>query len=474
MWMLKHVGGYKPYLAQTECMKKYKKVREVVPGFGMYMEMGLGKTGTEYNIFATELYEDKIDGEVLLCPPSLVGNWRNEFYDWGLDKAGVNVYVWPKVDINKIRTPFFIIMNYEAISVGGMKGDDLIVDLYSAKRWRIRIGLDESIQIKNPQSVKTVKLISHSHNTVSRCTMSGEPTSQGPQDYWAQLRFNGAITGNFFAFRNTFCQMGGFKGRKVMGTKNEQKLAELLDRCCFFAKKEDYTDLPPKIYLPPREVGLSKQQLEHYRSMEQDFITFVNGVDDVTAVEAELIVTKLNKLQQISSGFIFDNEREVHYIPGEIPKIKETKEIMEQLGTKLVVVAFYKPSIEILARELKQYEPAVLNGGMKIEDVEHQKSRFNNDPNCRVAILQESSHKYGHTLLGKKGKDRCHTVLFYENSFSLDDRRQMEDRPHRYGQDTAVSYIDFACSGIERSAIEALQHKKNLADRIWHYIKERQ
>ena len=65
-----------------------------------------------------------------------------------------------------------------------------------------------------------------------------------------------------------------------------------------------------------------------------------------------------------------------------------------------------------------------------------EKDRFNMDPQCRVILLQADASKYGHTLLGEQTNpaDRCSTMIFYQNSYSLDTRTQIEDRIHRIGQ----------------------------------------
>ena len=47
-------------------------------------------------------------------------------------------------------------------------------------------------------------------------------------------------------------------------------------------------------------------------------------------------------------------------------------------------------------------------------------------------LLQAEAGKYGHTLVGTPD-DPCATMIFFENSYSLDTRSQLEDRIHRMG-----------------------------------------
>ena len=77
----------------------------------------------------------------------------------------------------------------------------------------------------------------------------------------------------------------------------------------------------------------------------------------------------------------------------------------------------------------------------------------------------------GHTLLGQKGRDRCASTCFFENSFSLRDRLQMRDRNHRGSQDEPCSYYDLITSPMDQAVVDALSGKKAQADMVDAVIK---
>jgi SNF2 family DNA or RNA helicase len=120
--------------------------------------------------------------------------------------------------------------------------------------------------------------------------------------------------------------------------------------------------------------------------------------------------------------------------------------------------------LPILEEALRKWRPAWIKGGMKPDEVAEQKARFNEDPACRIILLQCDAAKYGHTLLGGPGEDdRCRTMIFFENSYSADTRDQIEDRIHRRGQTgESVLYIDLSGSELDRSIVKALQRKDAL------------
>ena len=110
---------------------------------------------------------------------------------------------------------------------------------------------------------------------------------------------------------------------------------------------------------------------------------------------------------------------------------------------------------------------------MKPEEIAAQKDRFNNDPSCRILLGQCESTKYGHTLLGGDvDADHCSTMIFFENSYSLDTRTQVEDRIHRRGQrGENVLYIDLAGTELDRRVVRALQKKEDLYEAVFSKLK---
>ena len=101
---------------------------------------------------------------------------------------------------------------------------------------------------------------------------------------------------------------------------------------------------------------------------------------------------------------------------------------------------------------------------MSPNEIEAQKEKFNNDPSCRIMFLQMRASKYGHTLLGgPEPENRCSTMAFFENTYSNDDRSQVEDRNHRRGQlENSCSYVDFVGTDIDDRMIDALVRRENM------------
>jgi len=443
-------------------------------GFGFFMEMGLGKTLTALTEFQAGV-PDGVTRMVAVCPNTFKSGWADEVAKHGLD-LDVHIFEsgsWANDEfLNRRYTrPPLLIINYEAIRIKAVH--DRLFDWMGRKP--SYVAFDESIQIKTHDSLQTKAAIFLSRAAAIRRILTGKPTTQGPHDLWSQMRAIGKLDGrNFYAFRGMFCRMGGFKNKQVVGSQNEDMLAQLIEPHVFRATKEDWLFSIPKVYTV-REYKMTAEQRNQYRSMEQEFVLWMNA-DEFVTVDAA--ITKYMKLAQIQCGFIIDtdNESKVHVIcePQNNPRVQLLKEVLiDEVYGKAIVVYIHRYSFQILKESLKEYNPAWITGGMTPEDIDAQKQKFNEDPNCRIILVQERAGKYGHTLLGSSGNNRCSTTIFFENSYSLDDRSQIEDRNHRRGQDAnSVNYIDLCGTSMDRNVIRALQRKESIFKAVFAHIRK--
>ncbi len=153
------------------------------------------------------------------------------------------------------------------------------------------------------------------------------------------------------------------------------------------------------------------------------------------------------------------------------PKLQAIHDIIDNGQGKVIVVYTYRASGEALMASLKKYHPAWLRGSMKPDDIMSEKSYFNDNSECRVLTAQESAACMGHTLLGGKGLDRCHRMIFYENSFSLRDFLQMRDRNHRGDQEYPCDYYHLLTSPMDQVVYDALVRKQTAAQTMDNVVK---
>jgi SNF2 family DNA or RNA helicase len=408
---------------------------------------------------------------VVVSPNSYKSGWKDEIKKHNIpvhphiynSDAGYFNDIFLKNEFDK---PPVLVINYEAIR--SIAVQNYVVRFVGNKK--CMIVLDESIQIKTYNSQQTKAALALAPLFKYRRILSGKPVTSGPHDLWSQMKFIGAISDNYFPFKTTFCKFGGFKGKKVIGTQNEELLASKIDKYIFRAFKQDWTDLPPKLYTS-REYQLTPYLASMYKNMEDDFVVWLSETENVTI---DAFITKMIKLAQIQSGFIIKEDGTIEELvpPEDNPRFKLVRNIVEDTDGKVLIPYVHKYTLKLLQRALIDYNPAYIKGGMTPEEIQEQKDTFNSDPLCRVMLGQMRATKYGHSLLGgSKPEDRCNTVVFAENTYSLDDRSQIEDRIHRHGQ-TADSclYIDVWGTPLDRAVTAALQAKEDMAQAVFQYF----
>lgn len=450
-WHLKHEAhGDRPWAVQAEAMKR----ADGHDRFGYYLEMGLGKSALTLNDFVGR---DDVDLCVVVAPQSFKVDWSLLPQEWGVGflKSGY----WPRDPLPFSWDSGLYSINYEAVSRSSAR--EPLLKLFSERR--VMFVIDESKALGNPSSGFTKAVVELAKRAKVVRELNGTPITQSPLDYFSQLRALGQLDGwNATNFKHRYVVLGGFMGKQIMPEcKNQEELAALLDSCTFRALKKDWRkDLPPKSYQTVH-LEMTARQRGYYQTMMEEFYTLI----DEDVVTAEMVVTQLGKLRQISSGILLDNGKEIVFEePKTNPKIQAVLELADAPG-KSIIVHYHRATGKLLIEAFRAagLYPARIQGGMKLEDITLEKKMFNENPKCRVLVGQERATALGHTLIGAPG-DRCTRTIFLENSFSLYHRSQIEDRNHRGDQDEPCSCIDLSISPMDEVIINSLKIKKDLAN----------
>lgn len=416
--------------------------------FAYFLEPGLGKTLLSLHEF-NKLYQDGIvDVMIVVCPNSLIANWKAEILKHGFEFP---VVVKPEI-IQTIKPGSVLLYNYESLAntAGGRIPKILAIH-------RSYTVFDESVQVKNFRAERWKAINGWRDMLTFTRILTGRPMVQNVMDLWSQLTLAGArINKSPYAFRNEFGVMGGWQGKVVVGTKNFERLQELMDEVSFKARKQDWLDIPEKTYTT-RPYEMTPEQTKIYRKMEVDLVATLS---DVT-VSVMQKVHSINKLQQIGSGVLIDEEgTPLPIMPfAKVPKVRLLEEIIEEVPNKIIIFAHYRSSVQALHEHLGG---AMIAGGMTEEEIRENSEKFNNDDSCQLMVAQLAAAKYGHTWLGSETR-RCNTTVYFENSYSLDARIQSEDRNHRIGQRNPVVYYDLVGSKTERRIIKILQDKDEVS-----------
>lgn len=448
-----HLKG-QPWEVQQEAVRRSRDE----PHFFYAMEPRLGKTPVSLNRYVEQAIADRINGCVITCPNHLIYNWKTEIEAWMASPPRLTL--WPDEPTDK--TDVFIV-NWQAWY--NTRPHNIIRDFMRRRgKGRVAAKFDESQWMKTYNSNTAKNVI----GTLSEFEpwvdlLSGTPVTQSVMDWWPQLRAVGLLVGtNPINFRNRYAVMGGFKGKKVTGFKNEEELFQIMNRRVFRALTADWRkDLPSQTW-GIISYQMTPRQRKLYQEMYEDFLIVLNDVE----VSAEMIVSQLIKLQQIGRGFVKNGDSILPIFdkPEDNPSLMSLKAAVEEEQGKTLIFAVHRHTCHELFEGFKKwgFDPALIVGGMAPEDTHREKNRFNNDPGCRINIAQISLGKEGHDFTGDQSnrKNACAYTLYYENTYNLGDRMQSEKRNHGPLQKFPVRYGDFVGSPMDAKVVRHMGEKK--------------
>ena len=432
----------KPFPHQIEAFNVGNKCTDLL----LADDQGLGKTKESIDIAVSR--KEEIGKCLIVCGVNSVKyNWSEEIKIHS-DESSI-VIDGKTVDkrLSQIRkwiygNDYFGIINIE--SLRNEKIMDLIYD--SCKNEIIgAVIVDEIHKAKNGmcsqgRSVRNL-------NCKVRIGLSGTPMNKA-EDLWNILTWLRVEKRSFYSFRNRYCIMGGYGGYKVVGHKNLDELNEELNKVMLRRKKEEVLDLPPKLY-KTEFIELTRKQQLLYKEIKQGI---VENLESIMEIPNPLSCTV--RLRQLTGGLFGDDN----------PKLDRIKDILEEItesGHKALIFSQWEKVTEVYRNALKEYNPAYIVGDVEVEDRQKEVYRFQNDPECKVAIGTIGAMGTGFTM------NKASYVFFVDKKYWEAENRQAEDRAHRIGVEHTVNIISLVAKNtIDEGIEELLRENKELFDRV--------
>ena len=316
------------------------------------------------------------------------------------------------------------------------------------------------------------------HNLILTAT----PIANRPLDLFAQfLVMDGGqtFTSNFWRFRNGFFKNVG-QGRYKKWVLKMEKVPIMHKRiyqsCIRFKKIDVLPDLPPIIHktilLKP-----SPEFAEQYKTMEDQVLAGIATENSGRAVvNVNNILTRLLRLQQLTSGFAKDRNTGIEQKTALTPKLDalvEQVELILDAEESVVIWCRFHKTMELVDQALmKKKITCVTMSGKDSTKMKYQKwNGYQKNADIPVFVGQVESGGIGIELFKEDGDaEKSQYMIFYENVWSLDIRQQAEGRIHRIGQYSTCQYIDITMEGtIDIRILSVLKENKRIADYVLDY-----
>lgn len=472
------------YIPKTEPLSHQERIHPVLlenSAFGLWWETGAMKSKPVIDL-AGECYENgEHDALLVIAPQNVHRKWivkeiaahlpdriaRSGLY-YRTQKATTK---WHKQEVAEFAAA-------DGLKILAMTWNALITNNGFAlaeaflKEHDAILCLDESRRIKSFKALRTKAAKKLGKLASRRLALSGTAVANGPFDIFEQIRFldptfwkrNGFGTKvsfeNYFGiWREAVRNDNGRAFRTCVRYQRLEELHEIIASISDHVRKCDVLDLPPKIY-DRIEFEMTAKQRKHYDELERDFVTFI--ADDM--VTASMALTRLLRLQQATCGYLPGEDGQLVALDKKNPRLDALAEIAEDVDVPGIVWARFTEDIDqvcdLLGRRMKK---RVVRYDGKVDETTQA---------AAIDAFQagEADWFVGHPQACGEGHDLYEgkVVVYYSNTFDLDQRIQSEDRAHRYGMDDRpVTYIDLvAQDSVDDKITKALKDKVKVADVI--------
>lgn len=323
---------------------------------------------------------------------------------------------------------------------------------------------DESTALKNYTTRTTKRAMKIAEKTPYRIVATGFPVTERYMELWTQMYIvdlGKRLTDNYYKFLNKYFYrwMFGWKIKKGKTKIISDKIKDI----SVFLKLRECVDLPPRMY---KYISLepTKEQQKMIQELKDDFVLSLQEPD--RKIEYKYILPVLEKIQQIASGFVYENNNKTYFLKQSSPKDKKLKELVEEISNKKIIWCKYKEDVLSLSALLSNHDPLYLSS----KDTEKKRSQVLKEfreSNKHILITTYDLLASGETIT------ECNYNIHYSHIWSNEKTTNAQARTYRVGSERhrKVVYIYLYIEGLEYDILKRIKKKKKYRRELEKYMK---
>ena len=433
--------------------------------------MGLGKTIQTIALLLQEHVTLKRSAapSLLVCPTSLLGNWRREFErfapdlrvfsHYGADRAGKDAFAASVSSFDVILTSYTL-----------ARRD---AELFHDFQWHGLI-LDEAQKIKNPDALTTKAI--YVIPSQFRIALTGTPVENRLSELWSIFHFlNRGYLGSLSSFRKNFAlPIERYHDPVAMSRLQRMARPFILRRL-----KSDpavIQDLPERLDMKVY-CTLAHEQAALYQAVVEEGLPRI--VDSRGRARRIHVFNLLTRLKQIlNHPDLYQHPPESDYRAsvqtlaepfaqrsGKLDRLSAMLEEVLDIGDRSLIFTQFAETGNLLTTYLqKRFDHPVfyMHGGVPTKKRQEMVMRFQEDPNApHIFVLTLGTGGLGLNLTA------ANHVFHFDRWWNPAVEDQASDRTYRIGQTRNVQIHKFITAGTVEEAIdEMIERKRGLAEAI--------
>lgn len=435
-------------------------------------DMGTGKT-----LIGSAVARDLagVNFTLVVCPKSVIPTWEEQVKKHlkgnlqakGLMNGAVDKRTEKIKELRENHENVLVSINYDAIL------NDKFKD-YMYNNAPDMMILDEVHNAKAPGGKQSWMLTHLAKRIRHRYGLTGTPMPNNILDLYAQFRIidPGYFGTSYSRFKQTygiFKNFGNYDKFVKADPHNKDMLMDKFHQAALVAKTDDVHDLPDLV-ISKRYCTLPSDAMNHHSNIKNELVTMIEEAKDATdsdervknILSIENALVKVTRLQQLTSGFLKDDDDKVHSIHKEKQNLVE--EILNDVDKNEKVVIFCRFRREFDA--IKKVTDKTDRFYFELSGQYNQIDQFKQTQDPSILAVQYQSGSEGIDLT------ESHYVIYYSPTYSYGQFKQSYRRLLRPGQDKSVEAIFLiAQNTIDERVLQALNNKKNAIDEIINNVR---
>lgn len=446
--------------------------------YAFFYDTRTGKTLMSLEIILQDILRNPEHKWLVLCPLILIENaWKEDIAKFFPDMEVVSLHATTKA---------------QRLKQFAKKANIYICNIESFVAYRDHIDklgihgciVDESSAMKSNSSKFSKEAVDYAYTVKRWYLLSGTPAPNGEWEFYRQLQsidYYG-IHSSYAQFkRHFFDNVSHNPQYEKLRVKAERysELLELIRGYSIYVDKEDVLTTPGRDFIPV-EVTMPDELKEKYNQLRRELSLELGESVSITSPST---AGNLNKLNQMSSGFIIDTEAKLHnkMVSSnnlEEPLRKETHllstyrfealyQLLESLdGKQAIIWCTYRKEFEVIKRHLGD-DCGLVYGGVNIQEKNDNILAFKQGK-IKYLVANPASCDKGLTLTN------AHISIYFSLSYSYELWKQSIERIYgdiRSQPNKCYYYIFLARGSVDTAIYTSVLNKGDISLAVLDHLK---
>lgn len=458
------------------------------PARALIWQMRTGKSKAMIDLACYLFKACEIDGVVVVAPNNVHLNWQrrelpkhhwnsvpHESFVWDAAKSvNVNYDLEFEKRLTETRKLQWYMVNAEAL--GNTKGRKYLSQFVKS-RWRLLLIVDEVHEFRWATSKRSQGLRGLANKVAYKRILSANPTDNSPLHSFAEFEIlkPGALGyENFsdfearYAIKEEIYVPGGYKkdGTKrqprkrlaVTGYQRQEELRASIAKWSSLVLRDDVDELPDLIR-GQVDFELLPIQKRLHNDLVRGALARLDGGEMIPPAEGGVLVIRL---QQIASGFVVDDEGQVHDLmpDKDNPRLIALLNSARECPGKFIVWCRFREDVIRVTRFLNTQAFGAVDyyGKTSKKQRVYHEEKFRNNPYCKALVGQYQA--------GGQGLDfsSAGDIFWYSHTSDLLRRRQADERATQIGG-RKIGVTDIVAAGSnDEKMLADLENREVTAD----------